>query len=136
MERSTSVRLALAVPLAEGTLTGVLLLQALSKALEGLTSMHVWLRLPLADDEATNIAVWRWWHTVRTLCKYSPLLGICLDVEGDDANLWLERRWVAEPLRCLVQPIAAFVRNRKGFPVLPEARKRLVSSVLSMGAQV
>lgn len=45
-------------------------------------------------------------------------------------------RWLGEPVKALALPASAFIRNRKGFPVLPKAHQDLVGRFLRLGVQV
>jgi type II protein arginine methyltransferase len=45
-------------------------------------------------------------------------------------------RWMGEPVKALALPASIFIRNRKGFPVLPKAQQELVGRFLQLGVQV
>jgi PRMT5 TIM barrel domain len=101
--------------------------------------MRYWLRLPLLAEPRRNDAVWRWWSRVRALCHYHPLLGVCIELHeeaGKDALAEFQRRWLAEPLRALVLPMAHFRPNARGFPVLSKPLQALVTCVFALNAQV
>jgi PRMT5 TIM barrel domain len=83
--------------------------------------------------------VWQWWSRVRALCHYHPLLGVCIELHeeaGKDALAEFQRRWLAEPLRALVLPMAHFRPNARGFPVLSKPLQALVTCVFALNAQV
>jgi type II protein arginine methyltransferase len=44
-------------------------------------------------------------------------------------------RWLGEPVKALALPASIFIRNRKGFPVLPKAQQELVGRFLQLGVQ-
>lgn len=45
-------------------------------------------------------------------------------------------RWLGEPVKALALPASAFIRNRKGFPVLAKGHQDLVGRFLRLGVQV
>jgi hypothetical protein len=63
---------------------------------------------------------WTRWDRLRRLCEHSQALFVALEL-GPDLPDDLEQavsRWEAEPVKVLLVPVASFVTNKKGFPVL------------------
>jgi type II protein arginine methyltransferase len=92
----------------------------------------------MSQDAGVSASTWRWWDTLRTLCSYKPNLGILLEVSGSN-DLPAEsfnNRWVGEPVRGLLLSTAAFLRNKRNYPVLPKSLQNVVSSVYKIGQQV
>ena len=118
-----------------------IMLQAVAALLDNLSSMQLWVSLPLTGNHATDIAAWRWWDGVRAACKHHMLLGLALHVQPaldclDALRPDFRCRWIAEPVRCLVLPAQQFVANKRGFPVLVPQVKMLLSDALAVGVQV
>lgn len=59
-----------------------LLLQVLNQLLLGISYMAVWVKLPYTDEYSSDgkCDIWTWWNTLRSLCRYHPLLGTCLEL--------------------------------------------------------
>ena len=83
-----------------------------------------------ADD------TWQWWHHVRALCGHSTKLGVLLVVPITLADASPVDRWLGEPVKAVLLPTAAFLTNRKGFPVLSRPHQDLLAKVFQHGIQV
>jgi len=83
-----------------------------------------------ADD------TWQWWHHVRALCGHSTKLGVLLVVPITLTDASAVDRWLGEPVKAVLLPTAAFLTNRKGFPVLSRPHQDLLAKVFQHGVQV
>ena len=79
---------------------------------------------------------WRWWHHVRALCGHSTKLGVLLVVPITLTDASAVDRWLGEPAKAVLLPTAAFLTNRKGFPVLSRPHQDLLAKVFQHGIQV
>ncbi len=78
---------------------------------------------------------WQWWHHVRALCGHSTKLGVLLVVPVTLTGASVVDRWLGEPVKAVLLPTAAFLTNRKGFPVLSRQHQELLAKVLQFGIQ-
>ena len=83
-----------------------------------------------ADD------TWQWWHHVRALCGHSTKLGVLLVLPIMLTDASIIDRWLGEPVKAVLLPTAAFLTNRKGFPVLSRPHQDLLAKVFQHGIQV
>lgn len=113
-------------------------MQVVNSVLDECASIGVWVRLRMSQDTALSASTWRWWDTLRTLCSYKPNLGILLEINqsADMPPESFENRWVGEPVRGLLVSTAAFLRNKRQYPVLPRSLQTVVSQVYKLGQQV
>ena len=79
---------------------------------------------------------WQWWHHVRALCGHSTKLGVLLVVPVTLTGACDVDRWLGEPVKAVLLPTAAFLTNRKGFPVLSRPHQDLLAKVFQHGIQV
>ena len=79
---------------------------------------------------------WQWWHHVRALCGHSTKLGVLLVVPITLHSASDIDRWLGEPVKAVLLPTAAFLTNRKGFPVLSRPHRDLLARVFQHGIQV
>ena len=79
---------------------------------------------------------WQWWHHVRALCGHSTKLGVLLVVPVTLTGASVIDRWLGEPVKAVLLPTAAFLTNRKGFPVLSRQHQELLAKVFKFGIQV
>ncbi len=79
---------------------------------------------------------WQWWHHVRALCGHSTKLGVLLVVPITLTDASTVDRWLGEPVKAVLLPTAAFLTNRKGFPVLSRPHQDLLAKVCQHGIQV
>jgi protein arginine N-methyltransferase 5 len=116
--------------------------------------LHAWIEMPLGGDDVgvettattgerpssgpgsgTGHDPWRTWNTFRTLCDSSPNLHVALVAGKVLPKQSALDRWIGEPVRALVLPTNVFVLNRKGYPTLPDAHKRLVLALFKHKVQ-
>ena len=89
------------------------------------------------DSSAAQIDdPWQWWHHVRALCGHSTKLGVLLVVPVTLIGASVVDRWLGEPIKAVLLPTAAFLTNRKGFPVLSRPHQELLARVFQHGIQV
>lgn len=76
------------------------------------------------------------WFQLHALTGYHPRLGILLVVGSELPTASELNLWVGAPVRGLAIDTSSFIRNRKGFPVLPKRHQIFISHFLQMGVQV
>ncbi|KAK9834250.1 hypothetical protein WJX81_000077 [Elliptochloris bilobata] len=123
----------------------------LHQVMLGLSSMALWIRIPLAAPAAERSASraaepqegahapadpWEWWYRVRCLCGQNAKLGVLLDLPLTLPPQQAIDRWRGEPVRAVALPTAAFVANRRGYPTLPRAHQELLIDFWWQGVQV
>ncbi len=134
-----------------------------NRALEGLSHMALWVKLPLAggssgggssgggrgqqqraasDGDAAEAEQpgardpWDDWQQLFALCERSNLLGAVLEVQPDLPPVPLVRRWLGQPLKALLLPTAVFTTNKRGYPVLSKAHQDLAALAFRYGVQI
>lgn len=92
---------------------------------------------PPPQQQGQQAASWgRLWNQMQALAGFHPRLGVLLQVPAEMPPASEVERWLGEPVKALALPASAFIRNRKGFPVLPKAHQDLVARFLRLGVQV
>eukprot|EP01111_Echinosteliopsis_oligospora_P016075 TRINITY_DN6562_c0_g1_i1.p1 TRINITY_DN6562_c0_g1~~TRINITY_DN6562_c0_g1_i1.p1 ORF type:complete len:633 (+),score=164.75 TRINITY_DN6562_c0_g1_i1:120-2018(+) len=125
--------------------------QTLLQSLLGLSSMSVWLRIPVCSpssslsDKYTKEEVdevrgrrnspWEWWNNVRTLCENHPHLGVVLELTEMLPEEKVLSQWLGEPLRAVILPTNIFKLNKSGFPTLSKQHQAFVIQVFSYKVQ-
>lgn len=116
---------------------------------------QVWVTVPLvewappvaADGEASAAAAaatalpedspWARWNRLRVSCEHSQALFVALELGVDlpesDAEI---ARWEAEPVKVLMLPVACFLTNKKGFPVLSKRHQAVVQRFAQFNVQI
>ena len=115
--------------------------------------MGVWVLLPLAGgglamaDEAGAAGAaavaaggaadpWLAWQALRSLGEASTRLGVVLQLPASPPPPGALDRWIGEPLRAVILPVAAFTPNRRGCPVLGKAHQAALEALFAAGVQV
>ncbi|KAJ3095302.1 Protein arginine N-methyltransferase 5 [Phlyctochytrium planicorne] len=73
------------------------------------------IRITLRSDMLDS---WNKWNIIRTMCDSNPKLFVALDIQSDLSDAFVDKTWQAEPVKGIFLNTAAFLRNKKGFPVL------------------
>ncbi|EEC15894.1 Shk1 kinase-binding protein (Skb1), putative, partial [Ixodes scapularis] len=76
------------------------------------------------------------WNTFRSICGTDKRLGVALRLSADLPNEQRLRRWLGEPVRCLLVPTSLFMTNKKGYPVLPKPHQVVIMRFLKLECQV
>ncbi|KAF3925796.1 hypothetical protein ABW20_dc0101935 [Dactylellina cionopaga] len=74
-------------------------------------------------DELTS---WDIWNAIRTAARYTPRLGLGLQIQYSLPKSFTLNRWFAEPIRYLIIDSSAYLLNTKGFPVLTKPHQSLI----------
>ncbi|XP_064466577.1 protein arginine N-methyltransferase 5-like isoform X2 [Ornithodoros turicata] len=88
------------------------------------------------DDGTPRDDPWEWWNTFRNLCGTEKRLGVALRMSADLPSESSLRRWLGEPVRCVVIPTSLFMTNKKGYPVLSKAHQTVIHRFFKMSAQI
>ncbi|KAK9460814.1 PRMT5 arginine-N-methyltransferase-domain-containing protein [Lipomyces oligophaga] len=111
-------------------------------ALMKFPTIHIILRLEMRNyddvisqhvDEFRN---WIIWNNIRTVCAYSSRLSLALDIPKILPSTSLISRWYSEPVSTLFIPMDRFIKNAKGFPVLPIATQKLLYKFFTLNPYV
>jgi protein arginine N-methyltransferase 5 len=80
---------------------------------------------------------WARWNRLRVSCEHSQALFVALELGVDlpdrDTDI---ARWEAEPVKVLLLPVACFLTNKKGFPVLSKRHQGVVARFAKFNVQV
>lgn len=72
---------------------------------------------------------WTVWSQFRTLCDYPTRLGVVLEITENIPCQSIVDRWLGEPIKAVVLPLAIFLTNKKGFPTLSSRHQQLLMSL-------
>ncbi|AGO10563.1 AaceriABR110Wp [[Ashbya] aceris (nom. inval.)] len=81
--------------------------------------------LPLFEA-GDPLSTWELWSTVRRLCRYHPSLTATLAVPRGRTPGHVLRRWLAEPVSCLLVSSSIFATNQYNYPVLHKHNQELI----------
>jgi len=80
---------------------------------------------------------WTRWNRLRVSCEHSQALFVALELGVDlpesDAEI---ARWEAEPVKVLLLPVACFLTNKMGFPVLSKRHQAVVHRFAKFNVQI
>ncbi|AQK60998.1 Protein arginine N-methyltransferase 1.5 [Zea mays] len=127
--------------------------RVVNQILQGLTNMHLWLRLPLEksepmDDDLDKIKnnshtlqseivdSWELWNSFRLLCDHSSQLCVALDILSTLPSINSLARWFGEPVRAAILQTEAFLTNAKGYPCLSKRHQSLLTGFFKHSVQV
>ncbi|CCK68573.1 protein arginine N-methyltransferase KNAG_0B01260 [Huiozyma naganishii CBS 8797] len=88
-------------------------------------SLTLSISLPLCED-SDPLATWELWHTIRKLCHYHPNLTISLALPRVKTPGFVLRRWLCEPVSCLLISSSIFVPNHHNYPVLNKFNQNVI----------
>ncbi|KAL3689090.1 hypothetical protein R1sor_015399 [Riccia sorocarpa] len=132
--------------------------RCVNQVLQGLTSLQLWLRIPLVSPELEAAQgteeedrlflerdditgrfkndTWEWWNMFRTLCEHHSQLSIALDITAELPSPSSLRRWLGEPLKAAILHTSAFLTNKRGYPCLSRQHQHLVTTLFSHNVQI
>ncbi|BDD62772.1 hypothetical protein MAP00_007734 [Monascus purpureus] len=121
--------------------------------------VHIWLRMldnpdleldemgdlaPLARTEYLHnidgapsgkvdpLGTWDAWDLIRRTCKYHGRLSVALSLPKQLPATFVQSRWHSEPVRLLTIDTTVFIKNQKGYPVLPKPHQALISKFMGL----
>ncbi|GAM20427.1 hypothetical protein SAMD00019534_036020 [Acytostelium subglobosum LB1] len=120
--------------------------QIINQTLQSLTTMRLWMRIPLVapeqqidrvitgNDEA-DINTWTWWNNFRLLCNHHPSLHPVLEITADLPSQDILDQWLGEPIKCVFVPTSIFIPNKKGYPTLTKKHRDLLGRIFKYNIQ-
>ncbi|ROT43450.1 arginine N-methyltransferase skb1 [Sodiomyces alkalinus F11] len=84
------------------------------------------------DGEIDIYSTWDSWHTIRTICDYSPRLFVALRIPRVLPEREVQEKWFAEPLHYLTLGPETFQKNKAGHPALPRTHQDLLFSYMRL----
>ncbi|OAA57476.1 protein methyltransferase [Niveomyces insectorum RCEF 264] len=79
-----------------------------------------------ASEEIDIYSCWDTWHSIRSICDYSPRLSVAIRMPRRLPEVELQTRWFAEPLHYLTFSASIFQQNRAGYPTLSRHHQELI----------
>jgi len=80
---------------------------------------------------------WTRWNRLRVSCEHSQALFVALELGVDLPESDVEiARWEAEPVKVLLLPVACFLTNKMGFPVLSKRHQAVVHRFAKFNVQI
>lgn len=108
-------------------------------ALDSSTYLQISVMIPVSDstersseDKSDPSSTWEVWDGIRTLCDYSPRLGVALDLTQPLPPPSAIKRWASEPTRQIIIPANVFVGNAKGYPVLSKPCQEFIKDQIKV----
>lgn len=108
-------------------------------ALDSSTYLQISVMIPVSDpteraseDKIDPSSTWEVWDGIRTLCDYSPRLGVALDLTQPLPPPSAIKRWASEPTRQIIIPANVFVGNAKGYPVLSKPCQEFIKDQIKV----
>ena len=122
----------------------------------GTAPSSLWVRIPVVSEELSSRTCdsnesssseknfvgtaaddpWEWWNALRQACSHARSLGVALEVGTLLPSESELLRWRGEPVKAIFLRRGSFLRNRKGFPVLPRRHQELLADAFKRGIQV
>ncbi|KAJ9623059.1 hypothetical protein H2203_005991 [Taxawa tesnikishii (nom. ined.)] len=75
---------------------------------------------------------WDAWDLIRSTCRYHGRLSVSVTIPRQLPPFDVQSRWFSEPLRAIIFPETSFVRNQKGYPVLPKSTQALITRFMRL----
>eukprot|EP00897_Mesotaenium_endlicherianum_P006889 jgi/Mesen1/6228/ME000320S05426 len=132
--------------------------RCVNQLLQNLTSMQLWLRIPLVTPELQQAEgtpaeeevfmrrdpvtgrmlndSWEWWNAFRMLCEHHSQLSIALDITASLPPPGALERWLGEPVRAAILHTSAFLTNKRGYPCLSKRHQNLIALLFDHSVQV
>ncbi|CAI9115602.1 OLC1v1016543C1 [Oldenlandia corymbosa var. corymbosa] len=118
--------------------------RCVNQILQNLTSMQLWLRIPLEkpDDDSNMgdvdhmIDSWELWNSFRLLCEHHNQLSVALDVLSSLPSARSLERWFGEPVRAAIISSNSFLTNARGYPCLSKRHQKLMAEFFNNSVQV
>ncbi|CAB4446154.1 unnamed protein product [Rhizophagus irregularis] len=107
--------------------------RSLNRILGSLTYTHVWMRIPLVNEDmscSNEIEMWERWNKLRTFCENHSKLSVALELPVDLPDEVYLERWFAEPIKAVILPTKIFLTNAKGYPVLSKKHQTFVKKLM------
>ncbi|ANB11215.1 Hsl7p [Sugiyamaella lignohabitans] len=110
--------------------------QALNTLLMANPTLQVSIHLPLTEEFTKSatlvppsdyLSIWEVWNTIRNTCNYPHNISVALQLPRHTLPDYVVNRWFAEPVSMIIVSSRSFVRNAKGYPVLPKSSQTVLN---------
>jgi protein arginine N-methyltransferase 5 len=91
--------------------------------------------VPINQSLNQSTDPWDWWDRFRSNSNTEKRLNLALVLDGDVPDQQRLKRWLGEPIKCLVIATSLFLVNKKGYPVLPRSVQTTVKAFLPLRVQ-
>lgn len=100
------------------------------------SNCQVWVRVPMNPPKVLGLdEPWHWWDTFRGNANTEKRLNLALSLDEAMADESRLKRWLGEPVKCLILQTSFFLVNKKGYPVLPRALQNMVRQFYPLRVQ-
>ncbi|XP_048436353.1 protein arginine N-methyltransferase 1.5 isoform X3 [Pyrus x bretschneideri] len=118
--------------------------RCVNQILQGLSSMQLWLRIPLVKSDSETMDVntdtsddsWEIWNSFRLLCEHHNQLSVALDVLSSLPSVNSLGRWFGESVRAAIFSTECFLTNARGYPCLSKRHQKLVHGFFNHSIQI
>lgn len=103
------------------------------------------IQIPLTSPKATTIQyrrdceevtatedTWTWWNNFRSYSDFNSRIKVALELSGDIPYSEEIKRWLGEPVQCLIIPSSLFLLNDSNYPVLPKLIQELIGAFVKL----
>lgn len=112
------------------------LAQSVMANVDALTHTKVWLRTNVTGDSKIDDDAYRAWAETSAACEHRANVYVALHVTGAPKSRAELMRWMGERVGVVFLSVDAFVKNSRGFPVLPRELQAFARETFSRGTQV
>ena len=112
------------------------LAQLVMANVDALTHTKVWLRTNVTGDSKIDDDAYRAWAETSAACEHRANVYVALHVTGAPKSRAELMRWMGERVGVVFLSVDAFVKNSRGFPVLPRELQAFARETFSRGTQV
>jgi protein arginine N-methyltransferase 5 len=100
------------------------------------SNCQVSVRVPMNPPKVLGLdEPWHWWDTFRGNANTEKRLNLALSLDEAMADEQRLKRWLGEPVKCLILQTRFFLVNKKGYPVLPRALQNMVRQFYPLRVQ-
>lgn len=89
-------------------------------------------RSDLDETNTTTQDTWTWWNNFRSYSDFNSRIKVALELSGDIPYSEEIKRWLGEPVQCLIIPSSLFIVNDKNYPVLPKLIQELIGAFVKL----
>lgn len=84
------------------------------------------------EDTTTTQDTWTWWNNFRSYSDFNSRIKVALELSGDIPYTEEIKRWLGEPVQCLIIPSSIFIVNNANYPVLPKLIQELIGAFVKL----
>jgi len=95
---------------------------------------QIWVRVPMNPYKVLD-EPWHWWDNFRGTANTEKRLSLALVLDETMPDPHRLKRWLGEPVKCIIIPTRMFLVNKKGYPVLPRVAQNTIRQFYPLRVQ-